>query len=99
MFSRRLITTDGTETAINGIISITEIAAMLDAESLYILELDNNNIMLFDDEAYQRRLPINEAANAIFRQKHRDKDYVIRGDVVVIPDRDLDRDTAAWTPT
>lgn len=93
MHVRKVIRTDGTETEIDGILSITEIAKLLDAESLYILELDDT-IMLFNDEAYEQRLPINMTANTLFRQKHTAKDYVIRGDVVIIPGRDLDRDSA-----
>ena len=91
VFTRKIIRTDGTETAIDSSLSITEIAALLNADSLYILELDDDShVMLFNDDAYRKLPPINETANALFKRKHPMKDYVIRGDVVIIPSRDLE---------
>jgi hypothetical protein len=95
VLTRKIIRTDGTESAIEIMLSITEIAAMLGAESLYILELDDDTVLLFNDDVYRKLPPINDIANALFKQKHPMKDYVIRGDVVIIPDRDLDRETTA----
>jgi hypothetical protein len=95
MLIRKIIRTDGTETAIDGILSITEIAGLLGADSLYSLDLDDDlHILLFDDEAYKKQLPVNKTANELFLKKHPTKDYVIRGDVVIIPGRDLDRNIA-----
>jgi hypothetical protein len=95
MVIRKIIHTDGTELTLYSVLSITEIANLLGADSLYIVDLcDNIHIMLFDDEAYTRPLPINITANALYKKKYPTKDYTIRGDVVIIPNRDLDRESS-----
>jgi hypothetical protein len=99
MFIRKVILADGLEYDLEGIRSLTEIATLLGADSLYIVALDDGiHIMLFNDEAYSLKLPINYKATEICKLKDTTKHYTIQGDVVIIPNRDLDRDTAAWTP-
>ena len=70
MFIRKIIRTDGSESNLDGIRSITEIADMLFADSLHLVDLDDRiHIMLFNDEAYFLKLPINFKATEICNQK------------------------------
>ncbi len=91
MFIRKIIRTDGSESNLDGIHSITEIADMLFADSLHLVDIDDRiHIMLFNDEAYFLKLPINFKATEICNQKNPLKHHSIHGDVVIIPSQDLE---------
>jgi hypothetical protein len=97
MVTRKIIRTDGSETILDGICSITEIADMLGADSVNIIDLDDGNVMLFDDAAYFTNLPVNVKATDIHKLVNPHKKMTIKGDVVIIPSRDLER-KSLWTP-
>jgi hypothetical protein len=91
MFIRKIIHTDGSESNLDGIRSITEIADMLFADSLHLVDLDDRiHIMLFNEVAYFLKLPINIKATEIFNQKNPLKHHTIQGDVAILPSQDLE---------
>ncbi|MEN4919414.1 hypothetical protein ABE485_12130 [Achromobacter spanius] len=88
---RKLIRTDGAETALHGPHAIQDVCQMLGADALDTVSLaDRVHVMLVDDDGIQKNLPVNPAATRLY-QDARGIPHQIRGDVVIVPESDYAR--------
>jgi hypothetical protein len=92
---RKLIRTDGTVADVPPGQSIEDLrdligAQALDTVTLHRLGAQRPHVMLVDDRAYHKYLPVNvEATKLYLAQCRPGTKYKIRGDVVIVPDEDF----------
>lgn len=88
---RKIICADGTEITLDKPVSIAQAEELIGAACLDSVTLaDGVHVMLVDDLGYQRGLPVNEKATALYMQRCRPgATHLIVGDVVIVPDSDF----------
>lgn len=91
--TRKIIRADGGGTVLEQPTSLSEIKTLLAASSLDTVALRHLGaplqVMLVDDNGYQKSLPINAAATALYLANCKPGTrHVIRGDVAVVFDGD-----------
>ena len=80
---------DGTYKALEGPQSMAQIEALIGCETCDTVMLsDRVHVMVLDDLGHKRGLPINTVATELYRDARPASPWVIRGDVVVVPDSD-----------
>lgn len=90
--TRRIIRVNGTEQPLEQPQTISQLCKLIDAQGTDHVNLRDpgQHVMLVDDMAVHKRLPVNEKATAFYWSicipgtKH-----MIRGDVVIAPDHDF----------
>lgn len=96
--TRKLIRTDGTETALQGPHAIRDIQTMIGADTLDTVMLrslgDPLHVMLVDDTGMIDGKPVNVRATTLYHAQCRPGNpYQIHGDVVIVPDGDYAGDS------
>lgn len=92
--SRRIIRTSGEEIALPGPCSISAIEAHIRAQCLDTVQLRHlgqpRQVMFVDDQGYEKGLPVNDKATALYLANcHPGTTHQILGDVVVTLDDDF----------
>jgi len=87
---RKIIKADGAEVLLDRPHSITQISALLDSTALDTVTLADGLVMLVDDQGYDKGLPVNETASALYHARCRPgTTHMIVGDVAIVPDADF----------
>jgi len=88
---RKIIRADGTEIGLDAAVSIVQACKLIGAETLDTVMLaDRVHVMLVDDNGYERDLPVNQKATALYLKRCRTgTTHEIVGDVVIVPDSDF----------
>lgn len=90
---RQVLRTDGSSQELPAGKSMEELAALIGAEVLDVVQLrslgEPLHVMLLDDLGYSKHLPVNvEATKLYLAQCIPGTTHKIRGDVVIVPDDD-----------
>jgi hypothetical protein len=92
--SRRIILTSGEEIALDGPRNVRQISALIKADTLDTVNLRHlgqpRQVMFVDDQGYEKGLPVNEKATALYLANcHPGTTHQILGDVVITLDDDF----------
>jgi hypothetical protein len=80
---------DGDYQILTGPQSMAQIEALIDCETCDTVMLsDRVHVMVVDDLGHKRGRPINTVATELYRDARPGSPWVIRGDVVIVPDSD-----------
>lgn len=88
---RLLIRADGTERNLDGPMTIADIGLLIDADICDSILLDDGyHVMVIDDLGHPKNRPVNRLATVLYHRKCVPGTvWPIRGDVVIVPDRDF----------
>jgi len=87
---RRIIRADGSVELLEVPQTISEIHALINADTLDSVRLHNGMVMALDDIGHLKNLPVNYAATFLYHGVCRPGvQWQILGDVVIVPDSDF----------
>lgn len=96
---RRIIRADGTTEILPNPVTMAEIEHLIGAMGLDTVNLRDGTVMVVDDTGRARGRPVNPAATRLYWAICRPgTTHQIRGDVVIVPDRDSGRRGGFLTP-
>lgn len=87
--TRCVFRTDGTVLFLNGPQTMAQLEALIGCTACDTVMLwDHMHVMIVDDTGHQRGLPINAAGTAFYQKSRPGSPWVVRGDIVIVPDSD-----------